>query len=61
MDTRDDMTATDVFIFNVHAAKLEYLLDKRRRGEKVERIPCVPAEPMIQNTELPAFLRRQAD
>lgn len=55
----NDMTATDIFRFDIHAARLTYLLNKRRRGEPVMHAPPVPAVPV--NDELPALMRRQAD
>jgi hypothetical protein len=61
MDNDPDMTATDVFRFDINAARLTYLLNKRRRGEAVTHVPQVPADPMAPtNEELPALLHRQA-
>lgn len=51
------MTATDVFKFDLEAARLEYLLRKKREGQPV----TVPPAPDAPNSELPHFLRRQAD
>lgn len=53
-----DMTATDVFKFDIEAARLEYLLTKKRQGKACAETPPVPSAP---NSELPHFLRRQAD
>jgi hypothetical protein len=61
MDNDHDTTATDVFRFDINAARLTYLLNKRRRGEVVTHVPLVPADPTAPtNEELPALLRRQA-
>lgn len=65
----DDMSATDIFAFDVKLARLNYLLNKRKRGEPVMVVdapkkvremfeapiysPFDPSQPM--------FLRRQAD
>ena len=57
-----DMTATDIFRFDIHAARLTYLLNKRRRGEPVTNAPPVPADPRAPtNDALPTLLRRQAE
>lgn len=57
-----DMTATDIFRFDINAARLTYLLNKRRRGEPVMHAPPVPADPTAPtNDELPSLLRHQAD
>lgn len=56
-----EMSATDVFRFDIIAARLMYLLNKRRRGEAVTHVPQVPTDPTAPtNEELPALLRRQA-
>ena len=57
-----DMTATDIFHFDVQAARLTYLLSKRRRGEPMTHAPAVPADPIAPtNDEIPSLLKRQAD
>lgn len=62
MDNDLDITATDVFRFDINAARLTYLLNKRRRGEIVTHVPPVPADPAAPtNEELPLLLRRQAE
>lgn len=62
MDSHDEMTATDVFKFDMQAARLTYLLSKRRKGEPAHGFPPMPPDPLVQNDpETPAFLRRQAD
>ena len=58
----NDMTATDIFRFDINAARLTYLLNKRRRGEPVTHMTPVPVDPARPtNDELPSLLRRQAD
>lgn len=61
MSTEDDMSATDILIFDVKAAELTYLLNKKKRKEPLEQIPRVTVNTEPQDDELPAMLRRQAD
>lgn len=64
-----DMSATDIFVFDVKAAKLTYLLNKRKRNEpvvlidvpkKVREMFDAPGFDPFDPTQ-PSFLRRQAD
>jgi hypothetical protein len=58
----DDMSATDILRFDVKAAELTYLLNKKKRGEPLQQIPRVTvSKPTPDDSDLPAFLRRQAD
>lgn len=63
MEPECDMTATDVFLFDVQAARVTYLLNKKRRGEKVTRMPQIPADrnAAFDDAELPGLLRNQAE
>lgn len=65
----DDMSATDIFAFDVKMAKLTYLLNKRKRGEtvlvvdvpkKVREMFDAPVYDPFDVTQ-PMLLRRQAD
>ncbi len=57
-----DMSATDVFKFDVQAARIRYLKTKRDRGEQILPHIDVPAKVReMFEEELPCFLRRQAD
>lgn len=61
-DDNPDMTATDVFHFDVAAARITYLLNKKRRGQPATHAPAVRPDPLVKpDQELPALLRRQAE
>lgn len=56
-----DMSATDVFKFDVQAARLNYLRNKRLRGEALQVVDAPAKVREMWDPELPAFLRPQAD
>lgn len=57
-----DFTATDIFRIDVQTARVEYFLNKKRRGEHATQAPACPPDPSVQaDPEIPAFLKRQAD
>lgn len=58
----DDMSATDIFRFDINAARVTYLLNKRRRGQPATLPPDVPTDRRAPtNEELPQLMKRQAD
>lgn len=60
MDVKD-MSATDVFKFDVQTARLNYLRNKRARGETIQVVDAPAKVREMWNDELPAFLKKQAD
>lgn len=56
-----DMSATDVFKFDVQAARLNYLRSKRLRGEALQVVDAPAKVRAMWDDELPAFLKHQAD
>lgn len=61
MDDDKDMTATDIFKFDVQAARLNYLRNKRIRGEPLQVVDAPAQVREMFEPELPAFLKKQAD
>lgn len=66
----DSMTATDIFRFDLQAAKVTYLRNKRVRGEPL--LPVIDADAQARamwepttfdpfDPSLPMFLRRQGE
>lgn len=56
-----DMSATDVFKFDVQTARLNYLRSKRLRGEPLQVVDAPAKVRDMFEPELPAFLQKQAD
>lgn len=66
----DELSATDILMFDIEAARLAYMLDKRRERKASGLIVDVQAEALKMwepapfspfDPNLPMFLRRQAD
>lgn len=57
----DDMSATDVFKFDVQRARIRYLRNKRLLGEPIETIDAPAQVRELFEPELPALLRKQAE
>lgn len=62
-----DLSATDILMFDVKAARLNYLLNKRKQRKTAGMVVDAQAvvsklfEPELFDVELPMFLRRQAE
>lgn len=61
MEDPIDMTATDIFTFDVKLARVNYLINKRKRGQPVSRCPSVPPEGAQDGDEVSMFHKRQAE
>lgn len=57
-----DLSATDVYKFDIEQARIKYLRAKRARGQEVLPTINVPAKARaLFDDELPCFLRPQAE